>query len=83
MILPISRVMADKQVPTARASRTGLRLFLLLLALVLAGCYPVPYREVSQATPPHAMAPITQVYFYPKAGQTTERQSRDHYECYN
>jgi hypothetical protein len=29
------------------------------------------------------MAPITQVYFYPKAGQTTEQQSRDHYECYN
>lgn len=28
-------------------------------------------------------APITQVYFYPKAGQTTEQQSRDHYECYN
>jgi hypothetical protein len=27
--------------------------------------------------------PITQVYFYPKAGQTTEQQSRDHYECYN
>ena len=29
------------------------------------------------------MASITQVYFYPKAGQTTEQQSRDHYECYN
>jgi hypothetical protein len=27
--------------------------------------------------------PSTQVYFYPKAGQTAERQSRDHYECYN
>jgi outer membrane lipoprotein SlyB len=26
---------------------------------------------------------MTQVYFYPKAGQTTEQQSRDHYECYN
>jgi hypothetical protein len=27
--------------------------------------------------------PSTQVYFYPKAGQTVEQQSRDHYECYN
>jgi hypothetical protein len=27
--------------------------------------------------------PPTQVYFYPKAGQTTEQQSRDHYDCYN
>jgi outer membrane lipoprotein SlyB len=26
---------------------------------------------------------MTQVYFYPKEGQTTEQQSRDHYECYN
>ena len=27
--------------------------------------------------------PVTQVYFYPKNGQTTAQQSRDHYECYN
>jgi len=26
---------------------------------------------------------MTQVFFYPQAGQTTEQQSRDHYECYN
>jgi len=26
---------------------------------------------------------MTQVYFYPKEGQTPERQSRDQYECYN
>jgi outer membrane lipoprotein SlyB len=26
---------------------------------------------------------MTQVYFYPKAGQSTQQQSRDHYECYN
>lgn len=26
---------------------------------------------------------MTQVYFYPKTGQSTEQQSRDHYECYN
>ena len=26
---------------------------------------------------------MTQVYFYPKAGQTNEQQSRDQYDCYN
>jgi outer membrane lipoprotein SlyB len=26
---------------------------------------------------------ITQVYFYPVKGQSTQQQSRDHYECYN
>jgi hypothetical protein len=26
---------------------------------------------------------MTQIYFYPKEGQTVEQQSRDHYECYN
>ncbi|MBU1055102.1 MAG: glycine zipper family protein [Proteobacteria bacterium] len=25
---------------------------------------------------------LTQIYFYPKEGQSTEQQSRDHYECY-
>jgi outer membrane lipoprotein SlyB len=28
-------------------------------------------------------APLSQVYFYPKGNQSTEQQSRDHYECYN
>ena len=28
-------------------------------------------------------APSTQVFFYPMRGQTTEQQSRDHYDCYN
>jgi len=26
---------------------------------------------------------MTQVYFYPRAGQTNEQQSRDQYDCYN
>ncbi len=64
-------------------SRASLRLLLFLLIFGLAACYPAPYREVPTAAPPAPSAPITQVYFYPKAGQTTEQQSRDHYECYN
>ena len=85
--MSMSKVLADKHVPEKRASRTGLRLFLLLTVLALAGCYPATYREVSRPMPGDngrsPGAPITQIYFYPKAGQTNEQQSRDHYECYN
>jgi hypothetical protein len=87
MMMSMSKVLTDKHVPEKRASRAGLRLFLLLTVLALAGCYPASYREVSRPVPGDAggspRTPITQVYFYPKAGQTTEQQSRDHYECYN
>jgi hypothetical protein len=87
MMMSMSKVLTDKHVPEKRASRTGLRLFLLLTVLALAGCYPATYREVSRPMPGDngrsPGAPITQIYFYPKAGQTNEQQSRDHYECYN
>jgi hypothetical protein len=87
MMMSMSKVLTDKHVPEKLASRAGLRLFLLLTVLALAGCYPAPYREVSRPMPVDTggspRAPITQVYFYPKVGQTTEQQSRDHYECYN
>lgn len=60
---------------------------LLLAVLVLAACYPAPYRTVQRPMPRESAAPqpvpSTQVYFYPKAGQTAEQQSRDQYECYN
>jgi outer membrane lipoprotein SlyB len=55
---------------------------LILLILTLAACYPATYREIPSASQ-SPKTPITQVYFYPKEGQTTEQQSRDHYECYN
>ena len=68
-----------------RASRICLRLLLLFLVISLAACYPAAYREAPSASQqsPSPKAPIIQVYFYPKQGQTTEQQSRDHYECYN
>ena len=87
MMMSMSKVLTDKHVPEKRASKAGLRLFLFLTVLALAGCYPATYREVSRPVPGDngrsPGAPITQIYFYPKAGQTNEQQSRDHYECYN
>ena len=68
--------------PKRSLAKAGLRFLLLLLILALAACYPATYREVPVASPSLG-APMTQVYFYPKEGQTTEQQSRDHYECYN
>ena len=58
----------------------GFRLLVLLIILGLIGCYPATYQTVPTSSP---RQPVTQVYFYPLKGQSTEQQSRDHYECYN
>ena len=71
-----------KRISKKSWSRAFRRPFLLILILALAACYPATYREVPTAGP-SPRPPMTQVYFYPKEGQTTEQQSRDHYECYN
>ncbi len=68
------------------APGAGVWLSLFLAVLFLSACYPSyhtvprPAPEVTGASQP---APSTQVFFYPKWGQTTEQQSRDHYDCYN
>jgi outer membrane lipoprotein SlyB len=82
MMMSISKIITGKHIRKRRLSRAGLWLLLLLLILSLAACYPAPYRDVPVAKPSPG-EPLTQVYFYPKEGQTTEQQSRDHYECYN
>jgi len=65
----------------------GIRAWLAVLVAVsgLAGCYQYPpYEVVSRPAPAVSRtAPSTQVFFYPARGQSTEQQSRDHYECYN
>jgi hypothetical protein len=70
-----------------RASRTGVWFSIFSAVLVLSACYPAPYRAVSpyeRDVPPESpRILLTQLYFYPKAGQTNEQQSRDHFECYN
>ena len=38
---------------------------------------------VTQPAQDQNITAITQVYFYPNKGQSTQQQSRDHYACYN
>ena len=82
MMMSIWKMIIKRNILKRWFSRTSLRLLLILLIFALAACYPATYREVPSASQ-SPRAPMTQIYFYPKEGQTTEQQSRDHYECYN
>jgi hypothetical protein len=58
----------------------------LLISAVwlLSSCYYYPYEQVvTQPAQDENISAITQIYFYPNNGQSTEQQSRDHYACYN
>jgi hypothetical protein len=63
----------------------NLLIFLLLAAvLMLISCYYYPYEQGTvQPAQDQNISAITQIYFYPNKGQSTEQQSRDHYYCYN
>lgn len=79
---------ADRQKNQGKARRRlfglGTASLLVIAAFSLSSCYYVPYQEGTRtATAVEAPPPLTQLYFYPKMGQTQEQQSRDHYECYN
>jgi outer membrane lipoprotein SlyB len=82
MMMSIWKIMKEGYIPKHWFLRTSLQLLLLLLIFSLTACYPAAYSEVPSAGQ-SPKTPLTQVYFYPKEGQTTEQQSRDHYECYN
>ena len=57
---------------------------LLSAVLLLSSCYYYPPEQVvTQPVQDQNVTAITQVYFYPNKGQSTEQQSRDHYACYN
>ena len=58
--------------------------FLILSAIfLLSSCYYYPQEQVvTQPAQNDNVAAITQIYFYPTKGQSTEQQSRDHYACY-
>jgi outer membrane lipoprotein SlyB len=88
MMIPNGRKTEDDRGGRRRMFHGSVGIFLFLTVLPLAGCYPAAYHQpVSEPIPGQpGMAPkarMTQLYFYPKAGQSQERQSRDHYECYN
>ena len=87
MMISSCKTKTIKHAPTRGAARPGLWLLLLLMVFTVSACYPAPYREVSPPMPQDtrgtARASLVQVYFYPQAGQTTEQQSRDHFECYH
>jgi hypothetical protein len=90
MMMSMNKILKDKHITKKRSTRAGLALLLVLIfltVLMLAGCYSRPYQEVrplsSRDTNRRPRAPITQVFFYPKSGQTTDQQARDHFECYN
>ena len=82
MMMLIWKMIIGEDITKRWLSRVSLRLLLMLLIITVAACYPATYREVPSASQ-GSKAPMTQVYFYPKEGQTKEQQSQDHYECYN
>lgn len=53
-----------------------------LLALAACATEPAQFSQSSQPQAAPAPRPSTQVYFYPKHGQSAEQQDRDRYECY-
>jgi outer membrane lipoprotein SlyB len=86
MISEYSKILIN-WLPARRASKRCVWLLLLSAVISVSACYPAPYRATPRSMPESSVAaptPLpTQVYFYPRAGQTNEQQSRDHYECYN
>lgn len=59
-------------------------LFLLVSVFLLNSCYYYPSEQVvTQPSQAQNASAVTQIYFYPTKGQSTEQQSRDHYACYN
>lgn len=73
-----------KQISSKKKAFKAVQRFIILTLIILlvASCYPSSYKEVYEPSPV-SRQPVTQVYFYPREGQTIKQQSRDHYECYN
>jgi hypothetical protein len=64
--------------------KPAIMILLLLSVLVLSSCYyQARNHVVVQPVQDQNITAITQIYFYPTKGQSTEQQSRDHYACYN
>jgi hypothetical protein len=59
-----------------------MRFSVVMAALWLNACATEPMVYEDSAEPAPVQLPPTQVYFYPAAGQTSDQQQRDRYECY-
>jgi hypothetical protein len=69
---------------TSYLTEHWIMLLLLSAVLLLSSCYyPTQQMVVTQPAQDQNITAITQVYFYPNKGQSTQQQSRDHYACYN
>ena len=61
-----------------------IKYFLIFIyILLLSSCYYPQEQIIAQPVRNDNVTAITQIYFYPNLGQSTEQQSRDHYACYN
>ncbi|MFB3924487.1 MAG: glycine zipper family protein [Syntrophales bacterium] len=66
-------------------TRAGIVLPVVMALFAVSSCYYPNHQAVYQPVSENggnAKPPVTQIYFYPKAGQTPEQQDRDRYECY-
>jgi hypothetical protein len=73
-----------KNISRQRISKSATVPLLLLTVLALSSCYYQAREQVvTQPVQDQNITAITQIYFYPTKGQSTEQQSRDHYACYN
>ena len=69
---------------TSYSTKHWTKFLLLSAVLLLSSCYYYPNEQVITKPAQNGNATaITQTYFYPNRGQSTEQQSRDHYTCYN
>ena len=59
------------------------KVFDSLGSFIIEFMLPTAEQVVTQPVQNQNITAITQVYFYPNQGQSTEQQSRDHYACYN
>lgn len=76
-----------RQPRAARGREIGRWLLLSMIVMGTAACaHPGSHQALAQPLPAEAntvtAAPPTQVYFYPKSGQSAEQQDRDRYECH-
>jgi Glycine zipper 2TM domain len=70
--------------PSLPSKIPHLRLLALTALLALGACATEP-AQVTEMPPPQpapVTPPSTQVYFYPKHGQSAAQQDQDRYECY-